>query len=488
MADGFAQASGRPAFVNLHTAPGVGFGMGSLVNAWHNRSPLIVTAGQQVRAMMALEPWLINRQAVDLPKPYVKWSSEPPRAADVPAAIERAYHTALQPPRGPVFVSIPMDDWDEPAEPREPRFVSYRTAPAPDALGEVASLVSAAERVALVAGAGIDRSNGWDSAICFAERTRAAVWAAPASERAGFPQDHPQYQGMLPLAIAPIAERLAAYDLVLVVGAPVFRYYPHVPGPYLHPTTRLVLLTDDPDEAAMAPVGSAVLGDVALALNGLAALVPCSQRLMPPPRPRPAQPPAGEPMAPAFVMATLAGTMPEGTIVVEESASTRAAFYEHVRINRPGSYFATGSGGLGFAVPAAVGIQMAHPERPVVCVVGDGAAMFVIQALWTAARYRAPVVFVVLDNGHYGILKSFASFIGAGDTVPGLDLPGLDVVGLGRGFGCVARRIERSAELAEQIRQAFVEARRDGTPVVLDVVMDAEVQPLLPPPPVANGG
>ena len=480
MADGYAQATGRAAFVNLHTAPGVGHAMGALVTAWYNRAPLVVTAGQQVRPMLTLEPWLVNRDAVDLPKPYVKWSYEPPRAEDVPAAIERAYHTAMQAPPGPVFVSIPMDDWDVATEPHVPREVSYRTAPDPTALERVAALLRASSRPALVVGAGVDRCGGWDAAVALAERTRAAVWSAPAPERAGFPQDHPLFQGILPAAMAPLAERLAGNDLVVVAGAPVFRYYPYVPGPPLPAGARLLHLTDDPNEAARAPVGTAVVGDVALAIEGLLALVPQTDRRAPPCRPAPMAPPAGEPMTPAFVMHALAQACPDGVIFVEEAASNRAPFYEHVRITGCGSYYATGSGGLGFAVPGAVGVQLARPDRPVVCLVGDGAAMFAIQALWTAAQHHAPVVFVVLNNGHYAILKAFAAFHGAGDRIPGLDLPGLDIVSIARGFGCVARRIDRAVELLDELRLAFAGARRDGVPVLLDVAVDPAVPPLMP--------
>ncbi|HEU5432213.1 MAG TPA: thiamine pyrophosphate-dependent enzyme, partial [Thermomicrobiales bacterium] len=181
----------------------------------------------------------------------------------------------------------------------------------------------------------------------------------------------------------------------------------------------------------------------------------------------------------AYVLQTLAATMPAGTIVVEESASTRGPFYDQIRIDQPGGYFATGSGGLGYAVPAAVGVQLARPEQPVACVVGDGAAMYAIQALWTAAHERAPVVFVVLNNGHYAILKAFAAFGQHGDRIPGLDLPHLDIAAIARGFGCAGRRVERAADLAGALRQAFA-ARGEGVSTVLDVAIDRTVPELFP--------
>jgi benzoylformate decarboxylase len=482
MADGFAQASGNAAFVNLHTAPGVGNGMGSLVTAWHNRTPLVVTAGQQTREMLALEPWLINREATELPKPYVKWSHEPTRPRDVPAAIERAYHLAMSPPRGPVFVSIPMDDWDAPAERREARRVVSRTLPNEAALGEVAKALAAATNPALVVGGGVDRAAGWEAAVRLAERLEAPVWEAPAAERASFPQNHSLYQGGLPLAIKPLSERLRGHDVVLVAGAPIFRYYPHIPGQVLPEGARLFHVTDDPDEAARAPVGTSIVGDVRTALERLAELVPASDRTPPVPRGAPQDIPARDPISPAYAMRALATAMPRDVAVVEESASSRAAFYDQIRIARPASYFATASGGLGFAVPAAVGVGLARPGPPVVCIVGDGAAMFGIQALWTAAHYSVPVVYVLLNNGGYGILKAFAAFQGT-PGVPGLDLPNLNLVAIARGHGAEAERVTLAAELPAAYEKAFQTACVAQRPVLLDVAIDPAVGSLFGEPP-----
>lgn len=487
MADGYAQASGNAAFVNLHTAAGVGNGMGALVTAWHNRTPLVVTAGQQTRQMMALEPWLINREATELPRPYVKWSHEPARPEDVPGAIERAYHLAMAPPRGPVFVSIPMDDWDIPAEPRSPRRVESRVAPDAAALEGIARALGAAVNPLLVVGGGVDRANGWHDAVRLAERLRAPVWEAPAPERASFPQDHPLFQGALPLAMRPLGERLRGHDVVLVVGAQIFRYYPHIPGPILPEGTRLIHLTDDPDEAARAAAGESVIGDIGIALARLVDMVPAASRLDPPRRPAASDALPSDPMSVAFAMRALAAAMPANTLVVEESASSRAAFYDQIRIERPSSFFATASGGLGFALPGAVGVALARPGTPVVCIAGDGAAMFAIQAVWSAARYDAPVVFAIIDNGHYGILKAFANFQRT-PGVPGLDLPGLDIAAIARGLGAEAHRISDASELANAYRAAFQSALTRPGPVLLNVVVDAEVGALFGEPAPAIAG
>jgi benzoylformate decarboxylase len=270
MADGFAQATRQPALVNLHTGAGLGNGMGSLLTAFQNKTPLIVTAGQQTREMLLLEPWLTNVEATMMPRPWVKWAYEPARAQDVPGAFMRAIATALQPPSGPVFLSLPLDDWEKPCEgPAVVRSVATRVAPDPARLSEFANVIRQASRPVLIYGAAVARGNGWSEAVALAETLGAPVWAAPSSERTPFPEDHPLYCGGLPFATGPLAKLLDGHDAALVVGAPVFRYYPYVPGPYLPAGLRLLHISEDPAETARAPVGDSLLGDAVLSLTAL---------------------------------------------------------------------------------------------------------------------------------------------------------------------------------------------------------------------------
>src|SRR5579875_3175457 len=270
MADGFAQATRQPVLVNVHTGAGTGNAMGNLLTAFQNKTPLIVTAGQQTRDMLLLEPWLTDVEATMLPRPWVKWAYEPVRAQDVPAAFMRAVATALQPPSGPVFLSLPLDDWDKPCdEPAVVRTVSRRIAPDPARLSEFAQAIRQATAPVLIYGAAIARGNGWDEAVELAETLGAPVWAAPASERAPFPENHPLYCGGLPFAMGPLSKKLEGHDLALVIGAPVFRYYPYVPGPYLPPGLRLLHISDDPAETSRAPVGDSLVGDAVLSLATL---------------------------------------------------------------------------------------------------------------------------------------------------------------------------------------------------------------------------
>jgi benzoylformate decarboxylase len=479
MADGYAQATGQPAHVNLHTAPGTGNAMGGLVTAWHNKTPLLLTAGQQTRAMLLLEPRLTSRRAPELAQPYVKWSYEPVRAQDVPPALLRAYATAVQPPAGPVFLSLPLDDWQQPAPGPPPlRQVPRRVAPDPDGLQRFADLLARSANPVLVTGAGVDRSAGWPSAVALAERLRAPVWSSPAPERVGFPEDHPQFQGVLPYAIGPLADKLAGHDTVLVVGAPVFRYYPHVPGDYVPPGTRLLHITDDPDEAARAPVGDSLIGDAGLACKLLAAIVPTADR-PPPPPPAAAPPPElTTPLSPDALFATMARHWPADGVLVFESPSNLSALRRRLRMSRPASYFTTAIGGLGFGLPASVGIALAERhtgrDRPVIAVIGDGSFQYSLQALWTAAQQRLPVVYVVPVNRQYAVLKAFARHEDA-PGVPGLDIPGLNIPTIAAGFGCAATWVESADDLAGAIKIGLAADR----PTVLAVPITDEVPPIL---------
>src|SRR3954447_8325214 len=441
MADGYAQASGQTTLVNLHTAPGVGNAMGGIFNAQANKAPLVITAGQQVRAVMTMQANLTNRDANRMPHPLVKWSYEPPRAADVPAALGRAIHLAGLPPRGPTFLSIPMDDWELDADREEARRASERKATGasaadPELVRELAGRLEAASNPVLVAGPDIDAAGAWHAAVALAERQRLPVWATPATGggRIGFPESHPAFQGVLPPAIEPASQTLEGHDLILVVGSSVFPYYPYIPGPLLPDGAELVQITNDPDEAARAPMGESVVAGVKLTLEALVDLVGESERERPPERPPPDAPEESDPMSGTAAMATLAEVFPDDAIIVLESPSSTAALRNQLRLSRPGSYFFGAGGGLGFGLSAAVGVQMAQPGRPVVCVVGEGSAQYAITALWSAVAYDVPVTFLVLNNSEYAILKWFAQMEGV-ERAPGLDLPRLDVAAVASGYG-----------------------------------------------------
>jgi benzoylformate decarboxylase len=299
MADTYAQMVGRPAVFNVHTAAGTGNGMGSLLAAYDAKTPLI-TAGQQHRDMVITEPYLANRDETMLPRPWVKWAYQPARAQDVPAAFMRAYAIAVQPPAGPVLLSIPLDDWAKPSlGPARIREVSRQVAPDADRLASFAERINNSRRPALVVGPELDRAGGWDAAVALAEKLLVPVYNPPLADRVSFPEDHPLFQGTLPMTIAGVSERLAGHDLVVVIGAPVFRYYPFIPGPYLPDGTELLHVTCDPDTAACTASGDSALGDAKLAIESLiekVATAPAT-RVAPAPLARPRQLP-GTPSTP----------------------------------------------------------------------------------------------------------------------------------------------------------------------------------------------
>jgi benzoylformate decarboxylase len=270
---------------------------------------------------------------------------------------------------------------------------------------------------------------------------------------------------VLPPAIGPLAGTLEDHDLVLVVGSLVFPYYPYIPGPLLGERTSLILITSDPDEAARAPMGDAVVADVALVLDALLELVVESDRAAPEPRPAPPEPEDTDPLTGSAAMAALADAWPQDGIAVVEAPSSILALRNRLRLSQPGSYFFSASGGLGFGISAAVGVALASADRPVVCVLGEGSAQYGITALWTAVAYRVPVTFLVLRNDEYSILKWFAGLEQV-TGAPGLDLPGLDVAALAAGYGMTARTVSGREELTEALRESI---RADDGPRLVQV-------------------
>ena len=461
MADGYAQASGNPTLVNLHTAPGVGNAMGAIFNAQANKSPLVVTAGQQVRAMITLQANLTNRDATRLPHPLVKWSYEPPRAEDVPLALARAAHVATLPPRGPAFVSIPMDDWRAEVDEGDVRHaiarsVTGRAAPDPAAVRALADRLASATNPAMVAGPDVDASGAWDAAVSLAEHQRLPVWATPApgGGRIGFPEGHPHFRGTLPPAIGPLGQMLEGHDLVLALGTSIFPYYPYIPGPLLPDGTDLVAVTSDPDEAARAPMGDAIVADVKLTVDALLELVPPSDRSAPEALGDPEAPPESDPLSPSTVHGTLGEVLPDDAIIVLESPSSTMALRNQLRLSRPGSYYFGAGGGLGFGLAASVGVQLAQPQRPVVCVMGEGSVQYAVTAFWSAVAYEVPVTFLVLRNEEYSILKWFADTEEVTDA-PGLQLPALNTAEVAAGYGVSSRRVGGIDELRSELESAI---------------------------------
>lgn len=466
MADGYAQATHNAAFVNLHSAAGVGHAMGNIFTAYRNRTPLVITAGQQSRSLLQLEPFLFSTQATELPRPYVKWSCEPARAEDVPAAIARAYYVAMTPPYGPTFVSVPVDDWDVPAQPVAARQVSRVVRGDAAALDALSAALNASRRPVFVIGGAVDREGGWDDLKALAERHGALVWVSPLIGRCGFPEDHPLFAGFLPAFREEICKRLEGHDLCVALGAPVFTYHAEGRGPYTPPGLAVFQLTEDPDWAACAIAGTAILTSVR---TGLADLL---QRPGPPQpatqRGRAAVPrlAATDPFPDSFLMQTLAEVRAPDSIIVEEAPSSRGPMQAHLPILQSGTFYTCASGGLGHGLPAAVGVALGNPGRKVIALLGDGSAMYSIQGLWTAAQLQLPVTFIIVNNGRYEALHHFSKRFGL-PTAVGTELGGIDFVGVAQALGCDGLRVQRAADLAAALRDAIAAPR----PTLVEVVV-----------------
>jgi benzoylformate decarboxylase len=454
MALGYSLATGQAAFANLHSIASSGNGLSSLVDAWHGHVPLIVTTGQQDRRQLLAEPFLVSR-AVETVRPYVKWACEPVRAEDVPASIARGYYLAMQPPRGPVFLSIPMDDWTHECAPLAARRVSHSVSPDRAALDEIVVALNASRSPAIVVGSQIEEDQGWHQTIALAEHLVADVYQQPIAPRWTFPRRHPLFRGVLLPAQQPLADQLARHDVVVVLGAPIFLYYAHVPGNAIKPGTKLFHLTNSPFDAAAALAGTSVVGDLAVAARYLrehARARKSEPRSIPDEKPQPAP---EYPMTPSYLFSVLNRVIPRDAILCEECPSSKGDLDRHLLLDEPGSFYSVPNGVLGFALPAAVGLQLGNPKRRVVCPVGDGSIQYSIQALWSAVQYKAPVIFIVLCNSDYSALKSFCDFTQVGRNVHGMDIPGIDIVKIAEGYGMAATHVERPEELEPALKEAF---------------------------------
>lgn len=456
MADGHALARRGPSFVNLHSAAGLGHAMGSVYSAYRNRAPVVITAGQQSRPLLAHDPFLFAQNPTELPQPYVKWAIEPTRAEDVPAAIARAIHIAMMPPQGPVFVSVPLDDWKQTCLMPPLRAVTAATVAAPADLDWLSSRLESAQDPVFVVGAGVDAGEGWDAVIALAEHHQAPVWVAPLASRCSFPESHPLFAGFLPANEQDIAARLAGHDLCLTMGAPVFTY--HYEKPALVPPAgcEIVQLVDDPHQAAAAVAGRGIVAGIGPTLEALVARLPQAAR----PRragailQRKAPDPVGGVISTPFALDMLHKLRPTDWIVAEEAPSARDAVHDHLPIDRAGGFFATASGGLGYALPAAVGISLAAPHgesRPVLALIGDGSSMYSVQAIWSAVEHQADVLFVILNNGGYAALKGFAGNL----PVVGCTIGHLSLAAMAEAQGCPAQVVSAPEALEDVLRQAF---------------------------------
>jgi len=379
----------------------------------------------------------------------------------------------MQPPCGPTFVSVPIDDWTHQTQPVEARSISRELGPEPEAMTALATALALSERPALIVGPSVDRAEAVDLMVKLAEKAKAAVWVSPFSARCSFPERHPQFAGFLHASPAQLSDALREHDLVVVIGAPVFTFHVEGHASIFDGATTLFQITDDPTAAAVSPLGTSIIATMKPALTMLIDLLPEARRAMPARRVLPPAPVAADPIPVDFLLHTLSAAMPADAALVEEAPSHRPAMQKFMPMRGQDSFYTMASGGLGYSLPASVGIALARPDTRTVCLIGDGSAMYSIQALWTAAQRKLPLTVVVINNAGYGAMRSFSQVMQV-RNVPGLDLPGIDFVKIAQGLGCDAVRVSKASELAPALARGLT---HDGV-YLIEVVVDSAV-PLL---------
>jgi benzoylformate decarboxylase len=481
MADGYAQATGRPAFVNVHTMAGLGNAIGNLTNAKANQAPMVVTAGNADRRHLIADP-LLSGDLVGLAAGTVKWGHEVRHPEELGTVLRRAFLDAMTPPAGPVFVALPQDLLDQLTDaPTPPRSTVSRAA-VPAGAEALAQLLGDTDpdRLAIVAGQEAATPDAMDALVALAERLGARVFGAPMLSVLAFPPTHPLWAGALPPRADGIRAALTGFQRVFLAGDQTFIVYPYTPGSPLPPDAELLHLTADPGAPGrIHPTSLGLVGDLAATLRAVTDLLPqrpeSASRLAAAEAERDAElerfeqtaveRASARPMHPMAAVHAVLRALPPDLIAVDEAITAGAYLRGLHHSSRPGSYLFCRGGGLGWGMPVACGVSLAHDREPVLCVVGDGSAMYSPQALWTASREELPVLFAVVCNRQYKILKNNlrqAKGRSAETGVyVGMDIgdPDIDYVGLARSMGVGATRAATPTEAAEAARTAWSSGR-----------------------------
>jgi benzoylformate decarboxylase len=494
----YAQASGKTGVVNLHVAPGLGNALGMLYNAWEAGSPLLVTAGQQDTRLRLREPFLSHDLAA-MAAPLVKWSVQAERADELALLLHRALKVAHDPPSGPVFVALPLDVLEqETAVGALPSGTLYRVGE-PDRAGveAAAALLLGSRQPVIVVGDGVARYQAEAEVSALAELIGAPVWSEGQPHHLGFPSTHPNRKPGLPMDVAALRKVFDGADVILLVGGNFFKELWFEPGGPFPDDAAVIQI--DPSPARLAHNFAVRLGLLAGPRHALAALrarvaagvddelrAAAAERNRALARARDGERAAQraraegrwdqEPIAVPRLMAELRDALPAGAVVVNEGITAAVDLTRTLEFARPDEYYGQRSGGIGQALPGALGVKLARPDRAVVAVSGDGSAMYSIQALWTAAHHDIAVVFVIVHNREYRILKhnmdAFRRRFDVSIDRPYLHMdlatPALGFVEMAQGMGVAARRVTRPGELGEALQTAFAA----GRPYLLDVVVE----------------
>jgi len=493
MADGYARASGRLAACNLHCAPGLGHAMGALYNAKFSGSPLIVTAGQYEQGYGLTEP-LLYEPLVSVAQPLVKWAVEVERVQDLPRIVHRAAKIALAPPMGPVFISLPgsiLDDEGEFSLGRPTR-VELSTRPSDDALDALARRLLAARRPVILAGQELARRDAFGQAQRLAELLGAAVYHEPVPYNARFPVEHPAFLGDITRSQPKVRATLEQYDLLVCLGADLLRMSPYSPVEPLPESLPVVHVTERSWELGKNyPTDMALCADVRETLDALLPRLQALQDAQHAGQARErlqalaqsnwsaqrlrlheqiAATAAQSPIAPDYAVQAVVDALPPEAVVVEEALTSAATLAKLLPVRDRHGFYGLASGGLGFGMAGAVGIALAQAPRPVVAMIGDGSALYSIQALWTAAHLRLPITYVIVNNRSYRIIKDRLLALRKTDRFVAMDMndPPIDYVAVAQGFGMRACRVDAARQIGDAVREAVA----GGQPALVEIMVD----------------
>ena len=492
MADGYARASNRLVAANVHVAPGLGNAMGALYNAQFSGSPILLTAGQQEQGHGLTEP-LLYAPLVPVATPFVKWAVEATRVEDLPRIVRRAAKVALTPPTGPVFISLPGDmleqqaDLDMGAATR----IDARTRPSDEALAELARRLLAAKNPVLLAGQELSTHDAFAEATELAELIGAGVYQQTVPYAAQYPTGHRAYLGALTRVQKSVRAALEPFDLLVCLGADLLRMSVYSPLEPLPAGLPVVQVSErDWEIGKNYPTELAIRANVKETLRALLPLLrqmrgadaaaAAERRLVAlAPRNWHAQRDKArvaalevaeeEPVDPRYLMLRFAEALPKDAVVVEEALTSSLSLPAVLEQRDAKSYYGLASGGLGFALPGAIGVSLALPGRPVAAMIGDGSALYGIQALWTAAHLKLPITYVIANNRSYRILKERLISMRKTDRFVGMDIrePAIDYTALAQSMGVPGRRITDPGQIAPALREALAA----GGPRLIEVMV-----------------
>ena len=497
----YAQACGRAGVVNLHVAPGLGNAIGMIFGALRTNSPMVVTAGQQDTRLRLRDP-ILGHDLVAMAAPVVKWSVQAESADEIAPVMRRAFKIAHDAPSGPVFVALPINVMEQQTETlARAAGPLYRAPPPdPDGVAVIAGHLLAAQEPAIMIGDDVARTGAGEALVALAETVGAGIWTELIHQHQPVPNMHPNYRGRIPTDPATIATSFGGADAVLMVGGPFFEEVWYAPGGPFPPGAKVLQIEESTERlarnhgldagliAGLKPALEAIRVQVEAERSAAYAaearernqvFVNFHEKERADRRARLTAIKDRRPMPVPIMLEALAAAVPEDVVIVEEAITGSPEIPKAFSFGGHGDYFCGRGGGIGQGIAGALGVKLAMPERPMVCLSGDGSAMYSIQALWTAAHHRLPIVFVILANAEYRILKHnldiYRKRFGVATNHPYVQMdlvdPPLGFVEMAAGMGVAGTRVTEPDELAEAVKEGLA----SGAPYLIEAAVEGKI-------------